>query len=236
MPAELVTFYDTGELKRIFPLDGKVSGFWSEEDERGFNVPLNFEFDFASFSALISGLCFYKNGCIRSVTLFPNEIIRIGHEPNGTIDVRHGFSLHESGRLQSLEPASPVKLRTPIGTLTAFDPNAVGINADMNSLCFDEQGRIISLITAGDRIHTYREGSGASSTFMPKIVYVQDESAEVYSIKAAFDYDSGSVTITDADGAENKFAFSDTFVVYNNVMPSAGCTGGDCSNCSLCGN
>ncbi len=139
MPAELVTFYDTGELKRIFPLDGKVSGFWSEEDERGLNVPLNFEFDFASFSALISGLCFYKNVCIRSVTLFPNEIIRIGHEPNGTIDVRHGFSLHESGRLQSLEPASPVKLRTPIGTLTAFDPNAVGINADMNSLCFDEQ-------------------------------------------------------------------------------------------------
>jgi hypothetical protein len=23
MPAELVTFYDTGELKRVFPLDGK---------------------------------------------------------------------------------------------------------------------------------------------------------------------------------------------------------------------
>ncbi|MDR3209611.1 MAG: hypothetical protein LBT36_03175, partial [Oscillospiraceae bacterium] len=38
-PAELVTFFETGELKRFFPLDGKISGFWSEEEERALGIP-----------------------------------------------------------------------------------------------------------------------------------------------------------------------------------------------------
>lgn len=29
-----LTFYENGELKRVFPLDGKISGFWSEEEEK----------------------------------------------------------------------------------------------------------------------------------------------------------------------------------------------------------
>jgi len=33
MPAELVTFYPSGAIKRIFPLDGKLSGFWSWQNE-----------------------------------------------------------------------------------------------------------------------------------------------------------------------------------------------------------
>jgi hypothetical protein len=235
MPAELVTFYDTGELKRVFPLDGKISGYWSETDERGLNSPFHFEFDFTAFKAMLSGLCFYKSGSIKSVTLFPQEIIKVSLGPGGALDVRQGFSLYEDGRLESLEPAQPAKLETPVGILTAYDPNASGVNADKNSLRLDGQGRIAGLVTAGDRIHVFRKSDGKSFAFQPKIVYADDEAAELLTLTVGFDYDSRAVTVTDTDGTATSFDFNDTFVVYNNAMPALGCSGGDCSNCSLCG-
>ena len=33
IPAELVIFYESGSVKRIFPLDGKLSGFWTAKNE-----------------------------------------------------------------------------------------------------------------------------------------------------------------------------------------------------------
>ena len=35
LPAELVTFHDNGALARVFPLNGKLSGYWTEADEAG---------------------------------------------------------------------------------------------------------------------------------------------------------------------------------------------------------
>lgn len=142
LPAELVTFYDTGELKRVFPLDGKISGFWSEEEEAALNIPLRFEFDFTSFTAIISGICFYKSGSIKSITLWPKEQIDITLPAIGAIKVRNGFSLYESGALESLEPAVPTKIMTPAGEKKVYDRHAVGVNADSNALTFDEEGNV----------------------------------------------------------------------------------------------
>jgi hypothetical protein len=155
-PAELVTFFQTGELKRFFPLDGKISGMWSEAEEKALGIPLSFEFPFTSFSAIISGVAFYKSGRIRSVTLFPGETISIKTK-YGDIPTRNGFSLYESGSLESLEPASPVQIKTPGGTITAFDPNAVGINADLNSLVFEEDGAFRSFTVTENRLSFYIE-------------------------------------------------------------------------------
>jgi len=33
LPAELITFYESGSMKRLFPLNGQISGYWSEDDE-----------------------------------------------------------------------------------------------------------------------------------------------------------------------------------------------------------
>ena len=234
MPAELVTFYDTGELKRIFPLDGKISGFWSEEDERALNIPFNFEFDFTAFSAMLTGICFYKTGEIRSITLYPKELIKITHPSAGTLSVRQGFSLYESGNLHSFEPAAPVKLQTPIGLITAFDPNANGVNADLNSICLDEQGNIQSLVTAADRIHVSRKSDGVSSTFQPKMLYAADEPAELVTLTVKFNHESKTVTIIDTDVTPHCYSFDDNYIIYNNAFSPTGCSSGDCSSCSLC--
>ena len=143
-PAELVTFFETGELNRFFPLDGKIGGMWSEQEEKALTIPLSFDLPFTSFTAIINGIAFYKSGNIRSITLFPGETVRIATK-YGEISTRNGFSLYESGNLESLEPAVPTLIKTPTGALNAFDPDAVGINADVNSLVFDETGEIIAL-------------------------------------------------------------------------------------------
>jgi len=55
MPAELVTFYRSGAIKRIFPLDGKLSGFWSWENEFKLAVEI-------AFFNIVRHLC-HKNHC-----------------------------------------------------------------------------------------------------------------------------------------------------------------------------
>lgn len=151
LPAELVTFYDTGAVARVFPCDGAISGYWTEEDERRQYVPLSFDFSFTRFTALVGCIAFYRSGAVRSVTLFPGERISVA-TPVGGIDVSGGFSLHEDGSLASCEPSSPFELATPIGVLTAHDPQAAVLSADSCSLRFDRNGSVSSLRTAHNAI------------------------------------------------------------------------------------
>lgn len=232
-PAELVTFYDTGELKRAFPLDGKISGFWSEEDERGLNLPFHFEFDFSSFTAMLVGICFYKSGDIKSITLFPGELVDITTPNHGVIRVRNGFSLFESGLIHTIEPAAPTPVKTPIGTIIAYDTSANGINADFNSIRFDALGRLIGIVTSSNRIAVKRH-DGTMCFFAPgEMPDPEDEDAKMLiPLKIDFNYENNTVAITDADFRENLFGLDDAFLISKGSMSS--CSAKDCSNCSLC--
>ncbi len=233
-PAELVTFYDTGELKRVFPLDGQISGCWTEADERELNIPLNFDFEFAAFSAMLIGICFYKGGGIKSVTLFPGEEITVSTPAAGKIKARSGFSLFESGKLKSLEPAAPVNVRTPIGAITAFDPSALGVNADENSLRFDEDGRITALSTSVNGI-AVSVRRGEARIFRPGefVNPLDGESKMLVPLRLEFDYENEAVVVISADGEMNSFGFGEQFAVFK--APLSSCGASDCSNCSFCG-
>lgn len=150
-PAELVTFYESGALKRLFPLNGKISGYWSEEDEAALVEPLAFDLPVGRFQAKIISLHFYGDGALKSLTLFPKQVLSLS-TPAGRLPVRNGFSLYESGAVKSVEPAMPVPVMTPLGLIHAYDANAVGINADHTSLAFSETGAIKSLVTSTDDI------------------------------------------------------------------------------------
>jgi hypothetical protein len=232
-PAELVTFYDSGELKRIFPLDGKISGFWSEEDERGLNIPFSFEFDFASFTAMLVGICFYKSGEIKSLTLFPGELVTVNIPEIGNISVKNGFSLYKSGKLKSLEPDVPVAVKTPIGEITAFDPGAIGVNADTNSLRFDEEGRICGLVTDSDNIAIIRkDGSICIFAPMEAINPIDNETTIILPIRVTFNRPNNEVTLEDADGRKETVGSDENFVIYKSGL--SGCSGKDCKSCSHC--
>jgi len=232
-PAELVTFFETGELKRFFPLDGKISGLWSEEEEKSLAIPFNFDLPFTKFTAIINGVGFYKNGDIRSITLFPGEAVT-AQTKYGEIIVRNGFSLYESGELESLEPLRPAQIQTPIGVISAFDSNAVGVNADSNSLVFDKTGRVISLVTVSNRVAVQAE-NGRFFMFTPREVVnpLDDESMITEGLAISFDYDAQTVTFDDNNEKSTFSVKGNGFTITAYGGQSFMCSPSDCASCSL---
>lgn len=148
-PAELVTFYESGELDSIFPLNGQIGFGWSEKEEKELAETVTFDLPFGSFAAKPIGLRFYKSGNLRSLILWPGEIISLVTSV-GKIPVRIGIKLYESGVIESVEPAAPIVVDTPIGPVNTYDVTALGIDADFNSLRFNEEGKLMHLVTSGD--------------------------------------------------------------------------------------
>jgi hypothetical protein len=151
VPVELVTFYEGEKLCRIFPLNGKLSGFWSEANEYALAPELEFRLPVAEFKRKIIGIHFYEDGAVKSMTFWPKESLSM-RTPAGDIKMRIGFSLYPDGSMRSIEPASPLPVNTSIGRIVAYDIGANGLLGDSNSLCFTPDGRIQSLITSTDRI------------------------------------------------------------------------------------
>ena len=233
LPAELVMFFETGELKRVFPLDGKISGMWSEREEKALAIPLSFELPFTAFTAIIGGIAFYRSGAIRSITLFPGETVKIA-TTYGEIVAHNGFSLYESGKLESLEPSAPVVIQTPIGALTAFDPNALGVNADVNSLMFDEDGKIMALTTVNNRVAAQVENE-PPLRFAPREVVnpLDDESMITEGLTISFDYDTDTVQFTEGGNNTILLIPGSAFTITAHSASTLTCNHTDCANCSM---
>lgn len=150
-PAELVVFYENGNIKRIFPLNGKMTAYWTEQNEYKLAEELNFSFGFGTFKKKIIGISFFESGFLKSLTLWPKDFIEV-LTPCGIIETRIGVSLYPSGVVKSCEPRKQTIINTKIGQLQAFDVGAVGINGDINSLNFNEDGTIKSLRSSLDKI------------------------------------------------------------------------------------
>ncbi len=225
---ELVTFYNTGELHRVFPLDGKLSGFWGEEEEKELLIPMNFDLDFCEFTACLSCICFYESGNIKSLTLFPEEEIKVG-----AVTVRHGVSLYESGALESCEPAIPTLFDTPIGKIMAYDPDAVGVTADSNSVTFHEDGSIKSLMTVSQQVQAQDE-SGKIVEYAPQIIPAFFQGAEETIAALEIHFHKTGVSF----GKEKKmYPYSNcgfTVLDFQKISSSFACKASDCSSCSLC--
>jgi hypothetical protein len=147
LPAEQVSFYESGALKRIFPLNGTLSGYWTQEDEARLATPLTLETPLGPVETLAISLYFSPSGALRSLTLWPGTTLDVP-TPLGGIAARVGVSFFDSGVLRSLEPAEPVSVATPVGELLAYDPDAIGICGDNNSLRFRENGSLCGLTSA----------------------------------------------------------------------------------------
>ncbi|MCB2293865.1 hypothetical protein LGK95_10065 [Clostridium algoriphilum] len=151
LPAELALFYDGGKVKRIFPLNGKITAYWTEQNEYELAEELDFNFKFGNFKKKVIGINFYESGDVKSLTLWPRDFINI---PSiyGVIETRIGLSLYQNGVIKSCEPRKHTAINSIIGELHAFDLGASGLNGDRNSLNFNEDGTVKSLSTSTDII------------------------------------------------------------------------------------
>ena len=183
---EKMTFHKEGQINRLFLLDGKLSGYWSEEDEYNFAKMYKFNFEFASFESKVISLHFYKTGELKSLTLWPKDRVKL-NIGNSSIVSRIGFSLYESGKIKSCEPFRPTTIKTPIGDIDAYDINAIGIHGDTNSLNFYEDGSVKSLITLTNTI-TIKTPSGDDIFHSPKKIrlYSNSEVMDIITLKLEF--------------------------------------------------
>lgn len=168
--AEKVVFYESGEIKRLFPLNGKINGYWSEADEYGLAEEYSFDFKFAKFKAKVISVQLFRNGNIKSITLWPKEKIKINHNDK-VINVRTGFSMYEDGRLKTCEPDTPVNIFTPIGEIEAYDKNNIGIHGENNSLKFNKNGSVSALTTSSNIIKIINR-KGEAMIYSPKEIFL----------------------------------------------------------------
>ncbi len=229
-PAELITFFEDGSIDSLFPLNGQIGASWSEEEEGTLARKFEFTFPFGNFNAKIIGLRFYQDGKVRSLILWPNERITID-TPAGKMPVRIGFKLFEDGSIESVEPAEPITVKTPIGLINAYDQNALGMDADKNSLRFDRKGRLTSLFTSD--IIIVRKSNGEKEIISPKLrPGLMEAEFEEMLVKLLFDEDT--VIIDDSvKAADYKIAECTFRIIRGNYMGVKNC--GNCSGCSdLC--
>lgn len=172
--AEKLMLYEEGFLKRLFPLDGKLSGYWSEDDEYNLAKKYEFDFSFATFKAKVISLQFYKGGQLKSLTLWPREFVQVKLEGKNS-KARIGISLYENGKLKSFEPYNETIINTPIGDIEAYDKNAIGIHGEENSLNFYEDGKVKSLITSTNIIEV-ENVNGDKIIHSPKEVMIYSNS------------------------------------------------------------
>lgn len=186
---EKVTFYESGEINRLFLLDGKLSGYWSEEDEYKLAKTYKFDFKFSSFVGKPICLHFYETKQLQSITLWPKEKIQI-YVGEYNFTGRIGVSLYKSGKIRSCEPFRAININTPIGKIEAYDVNALGIHGDTNSLNFYEDGRIKSLITSTNTI-TINTPQGDKIFHSPKKIrlYSNSEVLDIITLKIEFTND-----------------------------------------------
>ena len=166
-PAELLTFYENGNLKRLFPLNGKISGYWTEENEYDLAVEFDFSLALGSFKKKVIAIYLYASGSIKGLTFWPNDSVAI-QSPLGEVDTRIGITLYPNGLLKSLEPNKPWAVRTPIGEIIAYNPQAIGIHGDTNSFNFYPDGSIKSLMTSSNMI-TVTDQNGKPQIWGPSL-------------------------------------------------------------------
>ena len=163
--AEFVIFYNDELLKKLFPLNGKLSGYWGEKDEYTLSKELELQLPCGTIKAKIINIVFYKNGNIKSITLWPQETVE-AKTPIGTMRIRVGIAFYEDGSIKSAEPAQPYAVETKIGKISAYDNDPEGIMGDMNSLQFDSKGDVTALSTTNNVI-IVKTASGGEVRYAP---------------------------------------------------------------------
>lgn len=234
LPAELITFYRSGKIKRIFPLNGQITAYWSEQDEYNLAEDVSLDLSVGKIKKKIIAINFYEDGVVKSVTFWPNNPVEID-SPIGKVMSRIGFAFYNSGKLKSFEPLKPTKIATPIGEITAFDVDALGIHGDLNSVNFFEDGSVKSLVTSSDSIEITTD-TGEKKIYKPglKISVINDEVKDIVPLTISFDKEKVYFNKNISNGYSLKdCSFNVKFIPLQVKSPCAGCSSdsscdGDC--------
>jgi hypothetical protein len=187
---ELVTFYKSGALWRVFPLDGQITGYWTEEEEYELAEKIEIPTPHGSISVKPIYIQFYETGELESILFWPKEEIEID-TAIGKVNVRKGICFHKNGDIKGFEPVKELPYETPIGTVKVYDPDPNGLYAEDHSLTFSENGAVTSVVTNSNKIVVKKDGAEFKS-FTPKIVtsYCNEDAFFLSPLKIVFENDT----------------------------------------------
>lgn len=237
LPAEFVTFYPDGELRRIFPCNGKLSAYWTQEDEAALCPTIPFALDYGAFRAKVTAIHFYPSGALRSMSFWPNEtvVLRVFQ---GLMPTRIGFSLYENGELESLEPPYPMSISTPIGNISAYDPDALGVHGESNSLSFNQDSTLRSITTVNSKIEIITP-EHQSVFFGPTLRPDPLADDRVVVVPVLICFSTENITLENGVDKQTYSLTDCCFRIFTtHSSPTAevgGINCGDCSTCNLCG-
>ena len=169
--AELMTFYEDGSIKRLFPLYGQLNSYWGVEDEKK-DAP-EYVFTVGDQELKIRPQCiyFYPSGKIRSITLWPNDSITV-NTPKGPVTTKLGIEIFEDKKIRSIEPSFGTIFKTEYGDAKPFMVRKHMLHSEDASARFDEDGNLISFTT----LQTHVEADGkiykAGDYRSPLIIYL----------------------------------------------------------------
>ncbi|URZ05083.1 hypothetical protein [Clostridium felsineum] len=226
--AELLTFYESGNVKKVFPVDGKITAFWTEQNEYDLAEELDLTLKIGHIISKFVAISFYDSNKLKSLTLWTRDEISV-NSPIGKVKVRMGIAFYENGEIKSLEPINKISVNTPIGIIKAYDITAIGLSGDVNSLCFYENGEIKSLVSSTDKIEIYNKEGSYIKALEPSLkpsLFIQDKMDIIpYNIEFIGD----KVKFNNTDGVfsikENKFKIINDFYKLNK----------DINSCKACG-
>ncbi len=178
--SELVTFYKSGKLKRVFPLNGRITAYWTEADEYGLAETLEIETPAGTVNVKPIYIQFYETGELQSIAFWPGENVEFT-TPAGTIMLRKGIAFHKNGNIAACEPSEETAIDTPVGRIYVYDPAPEGISAESGALSFSESGSVTGLLTVRNCI-VVNKGAPEEVTYSPSTIYSYCDDS-VYSLE-----------------------------------------------------
>lgn len=217
MQAEMITFYDTGEVNRVFPVYGQISGFWSEAQEGELVPKADIHVGENEINCRIGCYHFYKSGRLKSVTLWPGDRVNVKAGAYNVL-ARFGISFYESGAVRSVEPSRPAIIKIKDLEFEAFDHQAIGISGDNSSLCFYENGDVKSLVTSTTALIITMNGSEYTVEEVGPILEYSPMSVDMKVMSPIkYQFDRTHIAVTDAYGTEHVYAYADVCLKTKHV-------------------
>jgi hypothetical protein len=194
LPAERITFYDDGHLRRVFSTAGKPNATWTEDDEMTLCPKQSLILPTGPIEAKFIGISFFPSSKVRSVTLWPKETVTVS-TPLGNFPARIGIAFHENGQLRAFEPARTLELPTPIGIIPAFHALAVGIHGDRGSVEFTVKGHLKAVLSDDCRILVQSKKGEVIAVHKPKEILsrCEESATERLPMNLSFDTDAFSI-------------------------------------------
>lgn len=229
--AELITWYEIGSIRRIFPLDGNLTGFWTEDDEYELAEPIEIQLPFGKIKEKVVGVQFYECGSLKNITLWSKDQLRIVI-PFGDTDIRIGLEVYPDGTLMAFEPAKPLLVDTPIGKINAYDPKAIGIHSDNLSLRLTKTG-VVENIATSMNIVTVVDKIGQVYNFKPELrpSLFNLGGMELFPLRITFNK-SG---ICFNNNLEHEFDINECSFTVTSVFNQKTGVCSSCDGCSTCG-